>query len=161
MLQLCPESCASIEVMTQLGQWGRCFLLKTFMRNVRAVLEAEGKAVPMALIEHFCQWQSVRRTTFLVGLPIFHFLDHSPLHYCPPPPPPPSFPYKSLFHPTDPIPPLITIPFSFFQLDSCLLRSTPFPYSLQPVSSSCPPFTLAFLLLAHYLTAESQRPHHS
>ena len=60
VLQLCPESQASLEVMAQLARWGEFSLLRCFIQDVKAVLAAEGRSIPVEFARQATEWRGMR-----------------------------------------------------------------------------------------------------
>ena len=66
-LQVCPDSDATLEVMSQLGRWGEHSLLRCFQDAIRAVWAAEGRCTPLEFARQATHWRQIRRRVLVVS----------------------------------------------------------------------------------------------
>lgn len=66
-LQLCPDSDATLEVMSQLGRWGEHSLLRCFQKAIRAVWAGEGRCTPLEFARQVTYWRRIRRRVLEVS----------------------------------------------------------------------------------------------
>ena len=134
-LQLCPDSEATLEVMSQLGCWGEHSLLRCFQDAIRAVWAAEGKAVPVNFARQETHWRRIGRRVLVVSriahefflghpflccrIPLYPF-EPTPLAFQDTSPPPSLKPQPHLFPAAMPSP----LPSSLSTMSGCMWMSS-------------------------------------